>query len=327
MSELPPEDDWFGEPAPEPPPRPRRLPLPTRLPRAGPARRPGGRRALTRLALAVLALVVLAGAIGSLVAGDSRAAADRSFLARLAGPAGDSQAVGRALVGLLTQPRLTPSTLERTLAALLARQSRDAAAVAALGPSPTLRTLYPRAVEALRLRVSGLAGLRSGFRQAEASPKKAAWPSLLAAQADRLTASDVVWQDLFQAPATAQLARDGAHGTTVPASLFVADPAVATAAAMSRVLARLRGVPAATAAATVLKLGATGPAVRAWQQALDRWLARQPGATRVAVVGQFGPATVAATMLFQRSAGLAVDGEVGARTRAALARALGSRAG
>ncbi len=59
-----------------------------------------------------------------------------------------------------------------------------------------------------------------------------------------------------------------------------------------------------------LRYGVKGPAVRAWQELL-----RARGYL-VAVDGDFGPATVAATKALQRAAGLVVDGVVGPGTRA-----------
>ena len=66
------------------------------------------------------------------------------------------------------------------------------------------------------------------------------------AQASRLVASDVVWDDLFRARALAQLTHDGVEGVTVPESHFVADPDLTTAAGMKLVLQRLRAGRAAT---------------------------------------------------------------------------------
>jgi hypothetical protein len=68
----------------------------------------------------------------------------------------------------------------------------------------------------------------------------------------------------------------------------------------------------------VLRYGLKGPAVCAWQELL-----RARGYP-VAVDGDFGPATAAATRALQRAAGLVVDGIVGPATRAA-ATAISSR--
>lgn len=81
-----------------------------------------------------------------------------------------------------------------------------------------------------------------------------------------------------------------------------------------------RGVPRASRSgqrSTALRIGSRGPAVERWQQRLNRVI-------RAGLVtdGVFGPATRAATVRFQRSAGLTGGGlgVVGPRTRAAMQR-------
>src|SRR5262249_39050665 len=63
---------------------------------------------------------------------------------------------------------------------------------------------------------------------------------LLAGQASRLVASDVVWDDLFRAAVLAQFARDNVDGVTVPESHFVNNADLTTAAGMKLVLQRIR---------------------------------------------------------------------------------------
>jgi len=57
----------------------------------------------------------------------------------------------------------------------------------------------------------------------------------------RLTASDVVWDDLFRSPAQAQLQHDGVSGVDVPESHFVANPDLMTSSSMLLVLQRISG--------------------------------------------------------------------------------------
>ena len=65
--------------------------------------------------------------------------------------------------------------------------------------------------------------------------------AVLAAQADRLLASDVVWDDLFAAPATLELKRQGVSGVPVPDSNFVANRDLMTERSMALLLTRLKG--------------------------------------------------------------------------------------
>ncbi len=63
----------------------------------------------------------------------------------------------------------------------------------------------------LNFRVDGLAGLAEAFRRTQGSKDAAAAGALLASQAERLTASDVVWDDLFKEPSVVDAARGGDH--------------------------------------------------------------------------------------------------------------------
>ena len=327
--ELPPEDDWFDDEQTQEGPHDRPRSLPEQPPASGEApqwrrQRPGPNpligtaRLLAVVVVFIFVVVLLAGLLG----GEDVGAADHAYLARLAVPARDSQAVGTQLTATLSGSKLTKANLDSALSTLIARQRRDAALASAINPAPRLRSVHLRALDALRLRVSGLSGLLAALRDAEAKPKAGRWAAALAAQAERLVASDVLWQDLFQTPAQAQIERDGAHATAVPKSSFFANPNLASAGSMGRVLAKLEGTAAPVQGAPILKLGNTGLAVREWQRQLNRWLARQIGAKALIVDATFGPTTVAATQQFQSSAGITADGTVGPATRRALTKAL-----
>ena len=65
--------------------------------------------------------------------------------------------------------------------------------------------------------------------------------TLLAEQAQRLVASDVVWDDLFRTPALQILQLQGIHGVAVPQSTFVQNPDLASARTFSPVFQRIHG--------------------------------------------------------------------------------------
>ena len=83
---------------------------------------------------------------------------------------------------------------------------------------------------------------------------------MLAGQASRLVASDVVWDDLFRARALAQLASDKVSGVTVPESHIVTTDELMTPPAMKLVLTRIR---ADTGGATGLAHGTNIESVKA----------------------------------------------------------------
>ena len=144
------------------------------------------------------------------------------------------------------------------------------------------------------------------------------------------------WQRNLNRATRGRLATDGifgpgTHAATVrfqrsaglgPQGLGVVGPR--TQAAMQRRLARRDAAPrrlvaAVASASTLLRQGSRGAAVATWQRQLNR--VRRAG---LVTDGIFGPGTHAATVRFQRSAGLgpAGLGIVGPKTRAAMARRL-----
>jgi peptidoglycan hydrolase-like protein with peptidoglycan-binding domain len=70
-----------------------------------------------------------------------------------------------------------------------------------------------------------------------------------------------------------------------------------------------------------LGLGDRGDAVGAWQRALNRWIVATDATRPLTVDGIYGPATLAATEVFQQSQSITVDGLAGPETLAALASA------
>lgn len=310
-------DSWFEEEETRELPRrlwQRRADLGRRQRPARPRTPPQGNRftvwrliALTAVAIAVPVTVV------SVAAGNDAAAADRSYLGQLAGTARGSARIGRTLSSLLRSGTPTTASLESALTSLARRQQRELTAIAALSPAPTLRHEQQSALDALRLRVAGLNGLLQALQSRSATAAE------LSAAADRLVTSDVVWRDVFQREAQAQLARDSADHLRAPSSTFLSDPDLAAAESMTSLLSRLQHPVERTN--TLLKLGVSGPAVSAWQRQLNRWLVRSKQ-LQLAVTGIYDPATEQATIRLQQTEHITADGVVGPTTRAALAKAL-----
>ena len=171
--------------------------------------------------------------------------------------ANDSQQIGRDLNGTLTTQGITFSQLNTKLLGLAQRQQQDVASAQALRPPGPLRLQHQEALEALEFRVSGLRGLADGFSRASRSPKNVtANALLLVEQSERLVAGDVVWDDLFKAPAVDELRRQGITGVAVPDSTFVPNPDYASSAFWEAILRRLQGATAT--GGTVSGLHGTG---------------------------------------------------------------------
>jgi CARDB protein len=246
--------DFFEEDAAtaEAPPPPGRARLPRR--RSGPRRKvgpPRGAAPLLRLLLLVAFVVFLVVVFGLLIqscASASKHDAYARYMGRVGKLAAQSTANGKALATVLTTPGLSVAQIEQRLRGIGDQEQQNVSAGENLNPPGRLRDENGHLVEALELRVSGVQGLASTFQKTANSKSTTADSALLAAQGERLTASDVVWDDLFKALAVAQLQHDGVSGVNVPESHFVASPDLMTAHSMALVLQRIRGAATGTPA-------------------------------------------------------------------------------
>jgi len=194
-----------------------------------------------------------------------------------------------------------------------------------LRPPARLLQSHQYVIQALTLRVDGLRGMLDALRRQQGRSSRPQTAALLAAQGARLLTSDVLWQDLVQPAAAAQLKQAGITGVSVPVSVFVTHTELVSTNSLLLLLAGPR-LASGPATATTLALGDTGPAVAAWQRELNRWLATHPPG-KMAPDGSFGPTTQTATQALQRAQGLTPDGIVGKGTRQALAAVIAGTGG
>jgi hypothetical protein len=248
------EFDFFDEPeTQEAPGRERTL----RRPLGGGPREPGGPRRpirpaagftpLARLvalvAFAILIVVLLVFWVQSCQE-DKKRDSYRDYLDSVAAVARDSERVGRELNDVLTTPGIKPADLDKQLSGLVQQQRISANGVRELDPPGPLRPANANLAEALEFRVNGLEGLAAEFRNTRSSKDAAAAGALLAAQAQRLVASDVIWDDLFKTPTIAQLRQEDVSGIEVPDSNFVQTPDLASTRSMVPIWQRINGTPA-----------------------------------------------------------------------------------
>jgi hypothetical protein len=238
--------DFFDSPTSEAPPRevapPRRAP---RLPRRPPG--PPG-TAVLRLGALILGAIVIAAVLVLWVnrcREDQRRAEYRDYMGQVSEIAGASQQVGRELNTRITTPGIRLDDLQGQLNGLAEEQEQLTRRAEELEPPGPLREQQEELVEALRLRVSGLSGLTRAFDEIAETRDPQAAGRLLAVPAERLVASDVVYEDLFQAPARAALGREDVGGVDVPASNFVQNADLASASSWALVVERLTRSPTA----------------------------------------------------------------------------------
>ncbi len=243
------EFDFFeDEPATtEAQPPPARVRLPRRGRRGTGGRRrtgpPHGLTPLLRL-LAVIgilvAVLVFFGLLLQSCASTSKHDAYASYMSNVAKIAHGSADDGTAVSSALTTPGTKTADIAKTLDGIAEQERQNVNAAEKLNPPGRLRQENQQLIESLQLRVDGVQSLADALRSTSGS-KTSADATLLSQQADRLVASDVVWSDLFQAPAVAEMKQQGVSGVAVPDSKFVSSRDLVTAHSMSLLLQRLRG--------------------------------------------------------------------------------------
>jgi len=251
--------DFFNDDEPAPPRQPSEEPSsPGREPpseeRRGSRRPPTGRppvgmtpllRLAGLIAFAILIVVLLVFWISS-CSSASKKNSYKNYYGKVGVVAKDSEQVGRELNDALTTQGIKFGELESKLNGLTQREQQNVVALRSISPPGPLRAQHQEAIESLEFRVSGLRGLSNGFAQASRAPKNVTTNALRLLQppATRLVASDVVWADLFQAPAQGNggvLQRQGITGVAVPGSIFVTTPDAASSRYWEAILQRLQG--------------------------------------------------------------------------------------
>ena len=223
------EFDFFDEPDEEtvtqrrravrPPTRPARRPRGPRPP--GP---PQGLTPLLRLVGLIAGAIVVVILLVFWVQGcqnNAKTTEYRNYLRDVAAIGTASTHIGVLMNDDLTTPGIKVDALSTKLDGLAQQEQQDVARAMSLTPPGHLRDANQHVIEALEFRVSGLKGLADAFRSTKNTTNSDRAGTLLAQQAERLVASDVVWADLFKAPATAILASQNIHGVVVPDSTFV----------------------------------------------------------------------------------------------------------
>ncbi len=153
----------------------------------------------------------------------------------------DSERIGRELSDVLTTPGIKPAELQKQLNGLVQQQEIGVDRARKLDPPGPLLAAREQAVEALAFRADGLAGLAEAFRRTQGSKDAAAAGALLASQAERLVAGDVVWDDLFKEPSVTVLRTEDISGVEVPDSNFIQTPDLASTRSMVPIWERING--------------------------------------------------------------------------------------
>jgi hypothetical protein len=206
-------------------------------------RTPQGLTPLLRLvglvAFAIVIVVLLVYAIQGCQSSSKHSKYER-YMSKVSEIASSSQSVGTRLGNLLTNRGLRATELQRRLAGLARDEEQDADAARAIDPPGRLREEHSRLIDALEYRYSGIVGLTDALARALKSKSSSAG-TLLELPAQRLIASDVVWDDSFKDPSKQVLRNEGVGDVRVPDSNFVKNPDFFTATPLNALVTQLRG--------------------------------------------------------------------------------------
>ena len=189
-------------------------------------------RLLALLAI-VVALLVIFGLLIQGCASTSKHDAAKHYIDKVGAIARSSQDDGTSVANDL----ITPGA---KLGQVAQQERQNVSDAEHLTPPGPYRDGHRHLIDALQLRVSGVQGLADTFARNPKS-KTPGEATILSEQADRLLASDVLWDDLYKGPLTAELQKQGISGVTVPDSKFVANRDLTSERSMSLLLTRLRG--------------------------------------------------------------------------------------
>ena len=175
---------------------------------------------------------------------DQRRDAYRDYIGDVAEVGRESERVGRRLNDVLTTQAIQPAELDSQLTALVQQQTIAVSQARGLDAPGPLRSAHENMIEALAFRVDGLDGLAEAFRRTRGTDDGAAAGALLVPQAQRLVASDVIWDDLFMTPAAEALREQDVTAVEVPDSNFVQTPDLASRRTLVPIWQRIQGAPA-----------------------------------------------------------------------------------
>jgi hypothetical protein len=204
-------------------------------------------RLIGLIAAGVLIVILLVFLILSCT-GEGKKGTYETYMTKMTAVAASSDKIGRDLDAALTTPGIKPNELATKLDGLADLQQQGIGEAEAIQEPGALRTEQDGALQALAFRVSGMRRLADVFRATAGSDDASGASLQLAAQAQRLVVSDVVWDDLFRSPSLAQMRSDGVSGVAVPDSNFVQNPEFGSPAYWQPVFERVNG--AATSGGT-----------------------------------------------------------------------------
>jgi hypothetical protein len=243
--------DFFGEDEPpsweepsEPPPGPPRD-RPPRGPRRGRISPPGNLTPLLRL-VALISLGILI--VVLLVVWVEGCATDRKreqysdYMTEVAGVGNRSANLGTELAATLTTPALKLEDLDATLGGYVQSAENHVEQAMEIDAPGPLYNAHLGAIEALEYRANGLRGLKTAFQETADASESTVAGGRLAAEMNRLLASDIIWADSFKARAETVITEEDVVVTPEPpTSEFVTVDEITTPEGLAAIWQRIQG--------------------------------------------------------------------------------------
>jgi hypothetical protein len=197
-------------------------------------------RLIGLIALAILVVVLLVVWVEGCT---SEAKRDRSstYLAEIGAIGNASARLGQQLSTLLTTPGLNEEELDAKLGGYAQQAETQMQRAQDLDAPGAMVVPNSGAVEALRYRANGVRGLQAAFQESADETDASIAGEMLLAQTRRLLASDVIWTDSFQEPATATLEEEGIEGLDVPSSEFITTDDLVSQGDLAAIWQRIQG--------------------------------------------------------------------------------------
>ena len=202
----------------------------------------GGRASLPRLALLVGGAIILAVVLVFWVNScreDKKKGSYQDYMQGVSSVLNAAENVGKQFTEALTTPGISLEDLEAKLNGFAQQQAQVGTRADDLTPPGPLVDEQRSLVESMQLFQSGLAGLAQAFGQIQLASNPEQAGATLAGQAGRLTAGQVVYEDLFRARSQQAMKQEGISGVPVPELTFLTSPDLASQNSLAELVARL----------------------------------------------------------------------------------------
>lgn len=244
--------DFFDEPETVEATQRRRLPRLDRSGRGGGGERPPraprppatGLVPLARLVgLIAIAIVVVVGLVFwvSSCQGKSKHDEYAAYAQKIRTIQAADQKLSQEFGAELIKEGVKVSDLETSLAQFAQQEQQEYAQAQQIRAPGPLRAIHTHLLDAIELRAKGLAGIGDTLAQAASTKGSSDTVTALTDQGNLLTASDVVWEQLYRIPAMDELKTQGVLGVAIPQSQFVPNTDLVSARAFTILEQRLSG--------------------------------------------------------------------------------------